>query len=406
MTVFKIPQEESDESDELPEGAVRTEFEDIEDFNNYLDSYYKNLCDGDLHVVPGVTDLGADELIDWLSRLSRNWDIEEEYGAVTKLAHETENQDESHGAYFAKETGDDDIGYFIFYTDEPKTKYVDDVLIKDLRRIPQTNKLHVTPNLIERLVKRVTSKLPDHIGEEIDIPYVDEVHLKHKSGSQISSNLDSEKKRSVSFWGEDAASAIPVLRKEFGVLISSVRIKYPYSSGDMDYFIFKIDKNGVLKLKKGKLTDMLQEVKPIIEDTLNVKRAYDDTETSFVTIGDNETQISQSTPALIKPGKNNPAEDSQFSADEIQATFDALANRGYIPIDPYMESDPLYYSTTAYHREDQIYFDIRGDAEALRLFPRADQEKLETFFGVLRAIHNNADSSAMALSVAEMEGNE
>lgn len=402
MTVFEVPREEPDEDDDFPEGAVEEEFDDIDDFNGYLDSYWRKLCDGDLHVVPGVTDLDADELFDWLSRLSKDWHIEADYSAVTKLTHGTESNDDPSGAYFAKDSGDDGPGYFIFYTDESKTDYVDDVLIKDLRRIPQTSKLHVSPHRIERLVEKVTSEPPDHIGKKIDTPYVDEVHLKHKSGSQISSNLDSDKKRSVSFWGEDAASAIPVLRREFGVLISSVRVKYPYSSGDMDYFVFKIDKNGVLKLKRGKLTDMLHEVRPIIEDTLDVKRAYDDAETSFVTIGDSETEISQSTPALIKPGEQDSAGDSRFSADEIQAAFDALGDHGYIPIDTYMESDPLYYSTTAYQREEQIYFDIRGDADALRIFPRADEEKLDTFFGVLRAIQDNADSSAMALSVNEV----
>ncbi|MFC5134489.1 MULTISPECIES: hypothetical protein [Haloferacaceae] len=406
MTVFEVPQEEPDEDEDFPEGAIKEEFDNIDDFNGYLDSYWRKLCDGDLHVVPGVTDLDADELFDQLSWLSRDWHIEADYGAVTKLTHETENTEDPSGAYFAKDSEDDGPGYFIFYTDESKTEYVDDVLIKDLGRIPQTNKLHVSSHRIERLVNRVTNEPPDHIGEKIGTPYVDEVHTKHKSGSQISSNLGSEKKRSVSFWGKDAASAIPVLRKEFGVLISSVKIKCPYSSGDTYYFAFKIDKNGVLKLKRGNLTDMLHELSPIIEDTLDVKRAYDDTETSFVTIGDSETEISQSTPALIKPGKQDSEDDSQFSADEIQATFDALGNRGYIPIDTYMESDLLYYSTTAYHREDKIYFDIRGDADTLRIFPRADQEKLDTFFGVLKAIHDNADSSAMALSVTEMEGEE
>jgi hypothetical protein len=406
MTVFEVPREEPDEDDDFPEGAVKEEFEDIDDFNGYLDSYWRKLCDGDLHLVPGVTDLDADELFDWLSRQSRDWHIEADYGAVTKLTHETESNDDPSGAYFAKDSEDDDPGYFIFYTDESKTDYVDDVLVKDLRRIPQTNKLHVSSHRIERLVNRVTNESPDHIGERIDTPYVDEVHTKHKSGSQISSNLDSEKKRSVSFWGKDAASAIPVLRNEFGVLINSVKIKYPDSSGDTYHFAFKIGKNGVLKLKRGNLTDLLHEVRPIIEDTLDVKRAYDDAETSFVTIGDSETEISQSTPALIKPGEQDSAGDNRFSADEIQATFDALGDRGYIPIDTYMESDPLYYSTTAYQREEQIYFDIRGDADALRIFPRADQEKLGTFFGVLRAIHDNADSSAMALSVNEMEGEE
>ncbi|WP_232700644.1 hypothetical protein [Halobacterium wangiae] len=404
MAVFEVPREQPDDDNEFPDGAIRTSFEGMDDFNQYLNSYFPKICHGDLHIIPGVTDLTRSELIENLSGRETDWYIEQEYGEILKLNHETEGPKDPSGAYLSKEDSDDESGYFIFYTDEAKSKYVDDVIMKGLRRTPQTNRLHVSPYRIENLVNNITDGSSDSTLTNSGAPYVDELILKRTSGSRVGSNRESDNKRTISYWGRDAASALSDLRDEFGVLISSVRVKYPYRSGDGNVLAFKIDRNGVLKLKKGKLTKMLDVVQPIIEETLDVKRAYDETEATLVTVGHSDTRVSQSTPALIIPGGEENEGDSEFTIEEIRAAFDAFTRQGYIPVDTYLEADPLYYSATAYHQQEQLYFDIRGDADALRIFPRAEQEELETFFGVLTAVHENANSAAMVASVSDVEG--
>ncbi|WP_181685282.1 hypothetical protein [Halorhabdus salina] len=390
MAVFEVPKEQP-EDETYPDEAIRSSFDDIEEFNEYLTSYYfRNIDSADLHLVPGVTQLSSDEFVEKLGR--REWHIDEEYGSVKRISHDPYGEGGHAGAYFAR---DDDSGYFILYTNEPKRKYVDKVIISDLRVTYQTNRLHAPAYRIEDLVNDLTTA--DDDTPPADVPYADQVHLKRSERSEIKSQRDTDNKRTISYWGDDAASIVTEFRREFGVLVDSIKLRFPDSTTPTDQLVFKIGRSGVLKLIRGDLNDMLEKVNPIIEQTLDVKRAYDDTETDRIELAGTDTEISQSSPALITPG-----DEDRFTKDGIQASLDALGSKSFIPIDTYIETDPLYYNTTIYHVGKRIYFDIRGDGGALRIFPRAGEEELKTFFGVLEAVQKNAISSAETHSVTEV----
>jgi|GEM_PF-6829353 len=369
--VFQVPTKQPDEEDEdYPEDAIRQNFEDSEDFREYLDSFYhSNLSGKDLHILPGVTSNSRDDLVSYLSMASGDWKIEENFGAVKKLS----TSDGSSGAYLAMD--EDEDGLFILYTDDPKTKEVDENLVKDLNRVPNTRRLHVPSWQIHKLV--------DSLSSQNERVVVNEVIMKRPMGSQVSSNRDQDTKRTISYWGNDGADAMRDLRDEFGVLISSLRIKVG------DELSFKIDKNGVLKLERGIVTNLFEQVESLIQQTLDVKRTYDSTETTEIELAGSEIMVSQSTPALIRPGSADT-----FDREDIDTLFEYLPELGYLPVDSYIEEEPLYYSSAIYYRQDRLYFDIRGDRNAIRIFPRNGEEELETFFEVLQVVQEQVDSEA------------
>lgn len=390
MPVFVVPKEEpEDESFQHPEDAVRDSFDSIEDFDEYLEKHFFSTFAGeevrrfgrsagnDLHLIPGVTELSKKELIENLSGGELTWEEVIEYGdAVTLLINDVESGD---GAYLGF---DEDGGYFVLYSNIPKGEYIDEPLLQRLKKVPATSRMHVSSEKLESLAEEVaidSNELANSRGstqtveEQLQsIPHSDEIIFKRKRGSDIRSPIGEKVKRTMNYYGNDAASVVPQVTREFGMQISSIRLVYP------DNASFKINRDGVLKLIKGSLSYMLEKVDSIITETLNVKRAYDNTETSAYSL-DNQT-ISKSTPATIS------FEDQAVTTTTIEKLFNTLAEANLVPIDRYIESDELYYSSSVYYVNDRSYFDIRGDEDSLRLFPRDKEKDLKTFFQVFDVI--------------------
>ena len=83
-----------------------------------------------------------------------------------------------------------------------------------------------------------------------------------------------------------------------------------------------------------------------------------------------------------------------MTSETIQALFDALAMNNIVPVDRYVESEEVYYFTSVYYVNDRSYFDIRGDQDSLRLFPREGKRDLKTFFEVFEIIQDVISTEA------------
>lgn len=370
--VFKIEPEEPEDPDESrPEGFYSGSFEDEADFHDYLDNYYKHYPKDDLQIIPGITTYSRDELVERLSQLGTGWRESDNYDTVVRLIIDGGTKE---GAYL---TLNEENGLFTMYTDDPKKDFVDDQLIPDLERTPNTYPLQVSSYQISSLTSRIMS--------EHDSAYSNEVILKRKRGSSnddIPERFDTEHKRTINYYSKDAADVLEYFKENFDVRPSSIRIVIP------NRIKFKIDKSGVLKLEKGSVSDLLREmVTPFIDRMVDGKSAYESADVGRVELGDRE--VSQSSPALI-----SPPEGEGFNQKDIERAFNMLSDRNYMPVDPYLESEPLYFTAKFYDTSRKSYFDIRGDASALRLYPREGSEDMSTFFGVLDVIQQATNMDA------------
>ncbi|WP_193309811.1 hypothetical protein [Halorubrum halophilum] len=284
--VFKIEPEEPEDPDESrPEGFYSGSFEDESDFHNYLDNYYKYYPKDDLQIIPGITTYSRDELVERLSQLGTGWRESDNYDRVVRLIIDGRTKE---GAYL---TLNEENGLFTMYTDDPKKGFVDDQLIPDLERAPNTYPLQVSSYQISSLTSSIMS--------EHDSAYSNEVILKRKRGSSnddIPERFDTENKRTINYYSKDAADVLEYFKDNFDVRPSSIRIVIP------NRIKFKIDKSGVLKLERGSVSDLLREmVTPFIDRMVDGKSAYESADVGRVELGDRE--VSQSSPALISPPK-------------------------------------------------------------------------------------------------------
>lgn len=367
--VFKIESEEPEDPDESrAEDFYTDSFDNEAAFHDYLDRFYKYYPKNDLQIIPGITTQSREELTE---KLGSSWREVDNYDAVVRLINDGRTKE---GVYL---TLNDDTGLFTMYTDDPKKGFVDDQLIPDLRTTPNTYPLQISSYQISSLTSSIMS--------EYRSAYSNEVILKRKRGSsneEIPERFDTDHKRTINYYSNDAADILDYFQKTFDVYPTSIRIVIP------DRIRFKIDKAGVLKLEGGSVSDLLREiVTPLIDRMIDGKNAYESADVRRVILGDRE--VSQSSPALI-----TPPEGEEFDQDDLDSVFDMFPNYGYIPVDPYTESNPLYFTSNFYDATRQSYFDIRGDASALRLYPREGSKDMSEFFGVLDVIQQATSMDA------------
>lgn len=373
--VFKIEPEPPDDLDEpsRPDGFYRESFDDTEDFLEYLSEFRGYYSGKHLQIIPGVTNHSKDEFIEELIRKDQAWYVEYEYGAVSRLISD---QEDENGIYLVNRDSD---GLFTVITDDSKSGYVDSKLISDLRKMYNTQVMQVTSRQIRQIVREFTSTNDQAI--------VSEFHLRRrrgKSNPDIPEEFDTDNGRTLSYWGNDGASVLPHLLDTFDLRISKIRLKIPNTIS------FRIDESGVLKLESGSIIDLLSErVSDLTNKMVNGKKAYDSADVNTITLGDME--VSQASPALI-----TPSSDSEFDYETINGTIESLRDRNYAPVDPIVETDPVYFTTTVYDVNNRIYFDLRGDNQAIRLFPRDGSEDLQTFFGVLESVQENVEKDAQS----------
>ncbi|RDZ35529.1 MULTISPECIES: hypothetical protein [unclassified Haloferax] len=383
--VFKIEPEPPDDSDDgedkesRPDGFYRGSFDDTNDFLKYLDEFYGYYPGSHLQIIPGVTSHSKEEFINELMRSGQGWYEEHEYGAVSRLISDEENET---GIYFVKRDSD---GLFTIVTNDSKSDYVDGDLIPDLKRVYNTQVMQVSSRQIRQLVKDMVSAN--------DQAKATEFHLRRRRGESnpsIPDEFDTDNKRTLSYWGDDGATALPHLLDTFGVRISKICLEIP------DVIRFRIDESGVLKLESGSIIDLLYErVDGLTDKMVNGKKAYDSADVDTIKLGDME--VSQASPALI-----TPSDGSEFDYETIEGTIESLRQRNYAPVDPIVETDPVYFTTTIYDVSNGLYFDLRGDSQSMRLFPRDGSEDLRTFFGVLESVQENVEKDAQSQENVEV----
>lgn len=99
--------------------------------------------------------------------------------------------------------------------------------------------------------------------------------------------------------------------------------------------------------------------------------------------------VSQSTPARIQ---------LNLEYEDIDPLQTSLRDRDYALIDTNVERGSVYFSTKVYDQENNLFFNLRADAEAIRVFP-SDERDISTFFRFFELVQSTVDEHAVAESI-------
>jgi len=374
MSLFEIPVEEPEEGS-IPDDRIQESFDSHNQFVKYLDTHYHSITSDDLHIVLGVTGRGEEEILENLSRLG--WITKSERGEIYRLHNPSDDGDDYVGAYFHF---DSDDGILRFYSNVAKTGGLDKIS-RDVQRLNNTSKLYLRPWQLKELAVQLREDSRDDV-------YASRLIAKRPANSKIESEQESDNKRTINYFGKDTLEVIEDLTDVYGVLPNIIDLHFPNGTS------FSIDTNGVFKLSKGSVSTVFEEVDAVIQETVKIKDAYAETTARAIELPGKEETISQSTPAIISPGARN-----KFSEEAIRGLFDEVfPNNGHSLINPFIEEDAAYYYSNVYNTVHDIQYDIRGDKDQMRIFPRAEERELSTFMSVFELVQRIADTQAEAES--------
>lgn len=367
MAVFNIPK--SDSETELG----RSSFEDHTDFVSYLGRNYWTLSNNDLHVIVGITERDETHLLSAFE--NQGWTTVEDFENIRRLRREENNKGRVAGVYFHY---DSETGLFYLYTDQPKVSYIDEIIVEDLEEIYRVSQLYISPWRIRRLASDISDS---ETGATVS-----EFVAKRTSNSRVSAQKRGDKRKTFNYYGEDGLETLGDLVDMYGVLPTTLEIRIG------EKISFRVDSGGIFKLLDGSINVLFDYIDGMIEGTVNVKEAYDSTEKSSFEIGD-DTKVEQSSPARVVLPQNE-----EYTTSDMDSFVDYLRGSGYIPVDPYVESEPLYFYSKVYDEQNNLYVDVRADKEAIRIYPR-DQQDISTFIGIYQGIQQVINPEAEAKEV-------
>lgn len=365
MEAFEIPRTQYEGAEE---GVVRQEFESERDFHDYLSEYYFDISSNELYIVSGVTELTKDVFEENLEE--KGWMTEEEYGVVKRVSKPYGDEKAVAYLYFNQETQ-----VFFFYTDQRKTEEIDNELIPLLEDLDRSHYLYISP--------RVLRNLTDKIAEEHESAKVTEFIAKRTKGTKIDSET-SDQERTINYYSDDGLKRLREMEEKYGVLPHILEITIPKE------LTFRINKEGVFKLRSGSLSLLFEYIEECLEQTLEVKRAYDTARTESIEISENYT-ISQSVPARIEFTQ-------PMTYEELTPFKSNLRDSDYALIDSRSERGSLYFSSKVYDQRNNLFFNVRADENAIRIFPKKKND-ISTFFRFFEIVQLTLDDRARAASV-------
>lgn len=353
MEVFEVPPDE---------------FEDGPEFNRYLSRNYSALSGDDLYIISGVTELTQAEFEEQLEE--RGWKTDREYGVIKKIGSQY-SQDHRAEAYLHF---DQDEQLFFFYTDQRKTEEINDAVVPLLRTIRGVHYLYISP----RILKEVT----EQIAEQNESAKVTEFIAKRTEGTEIPALERPDEERTINYYGDDGLRTLREVEQKYGVLPHILEIDIP---GELN---FRIDKEGVFKLKSGSLSLMFEYLDECITQCLDIKEAYDSTRVEDIEIAEDNV-VSQSTPARIE---------LNLEFDDLGPLKTSLQDNDYALIDTNAERGSVYFSSKIYDQENNLFFNIRADKNAIRVFPKEERD-IGTFFRFFEIIQSTVDEHAEPESI-------
>jgi hypothetical protein len=341
------------------------EFPDRVSFNHYLAEHYDTLINDDLYVIAGLTQYSKEGFLDLLQR--EGYEIEEDYGGIQKISRDFggETPAEFYFAYAEEEN------VILFYTDMRKTEEIENTFEPLLENQTGVHYLYISPGLLQEIRERIVSEDP---ATEIT-----EFVAKRTERTDTSARFRPDEWRTINYYGRDGLESLREMEEAYGVLPRIMEFNVP---GDLR---FRINHEGVFKLKSGSLLRLFKHIETCIEEALRVKRAYERTDFRMVKTSDS-LEVPTAEPATVSL-------QNSIQYHELDALRESLSEEDYVLLNSYAEEGSLYFTTEVIDQVENSSFRIKANENQIRIFPQ-DESDLGTFYRFYEFIQDSIDERA------------
>ncbi len=342
------------------------EFEDRETFNSYLTSTYESLSDRDLYIITGLTEYSEDKFFETL--YDDGWEELKDYGPIQKVGKQYGDE------LFAQSylNYDEDTNLILFYTDQRKTEEIENAIEPFLNNTQGVHYLYISPRVLKDVRERLVENEP---GAKLT-----EFVARRSKRTETPAVHRPDVGRTISYYGDDALETLREHERDYGVLPHIMEVVVP---GEMK---FRITKQGVFKLLDGSLSKLFEYMEDCIEQSLKIKEAYEETSYKMLNVG-GDYEIPSAEPATIKLR-------NELEYHEIDNVKSSIQEDQYALLDTYAEEGSLFFSGKVYDEVGNVFYNIRANADEIRLFPEEERE-LGSFFRFYEFVQNNVDEQAV-----------
>lgn len=332
---------------ELPEES----YSSLEDFRNAVAEVWEDGGDGDLSIIYGVYEGTKQEVLAEFE--SHGWVRSGELGTIVQLELDYVFDRTAMG-YVGFNT---DERYFQFYTNQSKTKEIDDGIGKFLDNAADLTYLYIRPTALFTLAETMYEGADD--GRDVITEFI------AKSPDET-----------FNHYGSNGYDRLQALNEQFGVYPSNLVI----DRGDLKY---RIDTRGQVKLKRGDPGQLHQILRGAIEKSLQIRSAHEEAEATTAELSE-LFSVRASEPATIS------FPDEPLTHEEVSGFKTAVNDSdeyNYTIFDYYTEEGSVFLSGTVYDGNTNTSFKIRGDEETLRILPTEEQElrTIYQFFEIIQS---------------------
>jgi len=340
-------------------------FPDRVSFNHYLAEHYDTLIEDDLYVIAGLTEYSCEGFLDLLRR--EGYEVVEDYGGIQKISCDFggERPAEFYLSYDVEEN------VILFYTDMRKTEEIENTIEPLLENQPGVHYLYISPGLLQEIRERIVSEDP-----ATEIP---EFVAKRTERTDTSARFRPDEWRTINYYGRDGLESLREMEESYGVLPRIMEFNVP---GELR---FRINHEGVFKLKDGSLLRLFEHIETCIEEALKVKRAYDQTDFRMVRASDS-LEVPTAEPATL-----NLQNTIQYH--ELDDLKESLSQEGYVLLSSYSEEGSLYFTTEVIDQVKKSSFRIKANEGQIRIYPQ-DESDLGTFYRFYEFIQDSIDERA------------
>lgn len=349
--------------------VAEREFSDLPSFNAYLAERDAETFSNDLYIVVGFSHYSEDRLHELLRE--RGYTIQD-YGAIQHISRtytlpsdEGDNTAEYYLYY------DDESGVLLFYTDQRKTKEIDNTIGQFLAEERGVYYLYVSPQVFRALRERMRQEQDGAVTRFI----ADRV-----ANSDYPARIRPAYERTIQYHGDDGLDALEEMETNYGVRPRNISFKITNVAK------FRVVRSGVFALEWGSIERFFEYVRIGIEEAQKVKDAFDASSFEMLSTT-SELELPTSEPATIRLS-------GQLEYEELESITSDMEDEGYLVVNSFQQEGSVYFTTRVLDTKKENKFRIKATEDEIRVFPQESESNVGSFLRFHEFVQNSIDPYA------------
>ena len=349
--------------------VTQSGFDDLTSFNQHLAETGADAFTNDLYVVAGFSHYQEETLRELLRERGYTF---RDYGAVQRISRTytlPSGEDGNTAEYYLYY--DEESGVLLFYTDQRKTKEIDNTIGEFLAEERGVYYLYVSPQVFRALRDRVRQEEDGAITRFI----ADRV-----ANSDYPARIRPAYERTIQYHGDDGLDALEEMETNYGVRPRNISFKITNIAK------FRVVRSGVFALEHGSVERFFEYIRLSVEEAQKVKDAFDASSFEMLSTT-SELELPTSEPAVIRLS-------GELEFNELRPITTEMEDEGYLVVNSFQQEGSVYFTSRILDTKKENKFRLKATEDEIRVFPQESENNVGSFLRFHEFVQNTIDPDA------------